>query len=253
MVPNKGERILDKLELLSSHMTTYRMVKDGETGTALPARRSLSPTRTESRQARRGRSLIRALYSALPSLSIRIEHRFRKSVQASKRPIAYFGKHAGSRRRDILSCGLPSKIRGIAGEPVAGATVGGRRPPTVGGRDLPEEFEFKTFCDWIRHELEEETTPPGEDRRTGLECQHPDAGRGLTGVSPRPFPQLAVMRQLPAIPSEIHRNIVTAKAVCCNCPRSIRGSAETDRQIMQKVDYFRRVQAGRPSVRSESR
>jgi len=26
----------------------------------------------------------------------------------------------------------------------------------VGGRDLPDEFTFKTFCDWIRHELEEE-------------------------------------------------------------------------------------------------
>jgi hypothetical protein len=25
-----------------------------------------------------------------------------------------------------------------------------------GGRDLPEEFTFKTFCDWIRHEPEEE-------------------------------------------------------------------------------------------------
>jgi IS4 transposase len=24
------------------------------------------------------------------------------------------------------------------------------------GRDLPDEFTFKTFCDWIRHELEEE-------------------------------------------------------------------------------------------------
>jgi hypothetical protein len=28
--------------------------------------------------------------------------------------------------------------------------------PRWGGRDLPEEFTFKTFCDWIRHELEEE-------------------------------------------------------------------------------------------------
>lgn len=26
----------------------------------------------------------------------------------------------------------------------------------VGGRDLPEEFRFKMFCDWIRHEPEEE-------------------------------------------------------------------------------------------------
>ena len=28
--------------------------------------------------------------------------------------------------------------------------------PRRGGRDLPEEFTFKTFCDWIRYELEEE-------------------------------------------------------------------------------------------------
>jgi len=28
--------------------------------------------------------------------------------------------------------------------------------PRRAGRDLPEEFTFKTFCDWIRHELEEE-------------------------------------------------------------------------------------------------
>ena len=28
--------------------------------------------------------------------------------------------------------------------------------PQRGGRDLPEEFTFNTFCDWIRHELEEE-------------------------------------------------------------------------------------------------
>jgi hypothetical protein len=27
--------------------------------------------------------------------------------------------------------------------------------PQRGGRDLPDEFTFKTFCDWIRHELEE--------------------------------------------------------------------------------------------------
>lgn len=27
--------------------------------------------------------------------------------------------------------------------------------PRRGGRDLPEEFSFKTFRDWISHELEE--------------------------------------------------------------------------------------------------
>jgi len=34
----------------------------------------------------------------------------------------------------------------------------GRSSPAHGGggRDLPEEFTFKTFCDWIRRGLEEE-------------------------------------------------------------------------------------------------
>jgi hypothetical protein len=26
----------------------------------------------------------------------------------------------------------------------------------MGGCDLPEQFTFQTFCDWIRHELEAE-------------------------------------------------------------------------------------------------
>ncbi len=30
----------------------------------------------------------------------------------------------------------------------------GRRPPAAGGRDLPKQFTFQTFCDWIRHELQ---------------------------------------------------------------------------------------------------
>ena len=28
--------------------------------------------------------------------------------------------------------------------------------PRLGGRDLPEEFTLKTFCNWTRHEFEEE-------------------------------------------------------------------------------------------------
>jgi len=65
---------------------------------------------------------------------------------------------------------------------VAGATVGGRRPPTAGRRDLPEEFTFKTFCDWIRRER---VTPPVEDQsERGWSASITGSGRGLTGVSP---------------------------------------------------------------------
>jgi len=46
--------------------------------------------------------------------------------------------------------------------------VGGRRPPTAGGRDLPEEFTFKTFSDWIRHALEEELERSWEIKMNGV-------------------------------------------------------------------------------------
>jgi len=84
---------------------------------------------------------------------------------------------------------------------VAGATVGGRRPPTAGGRDLPEEFTFKTFCDWIRHELEEELRRRWKIKANGLECQHhrqrPRADRGQPTAR-----QLAVSDSFRQIPSK---------------------------------------------------
>jgi hypothetical protein len=49
----------------------------------------------------------------------------------------------------------------------------------VGGRDLPEQFTFKTFCDWIRHELEAEL-----DRRWEIEMNGvgvPDAYAPVAG------------------------------------------------------------------------
>jgi len=36
--------------------------------------------------------------------------------------------------------------------------------PRRGGRNLPEQFTFTMFCDWIRHELEAEL-----DRRWEIE------------------------------------------------------------------------------------
>ena len=34
--------------------------------------------------------------------------------------------------------------------------MGGCVQYPVGGRDLPTQFTFTTFCDWIRHGLEKE-------------------------------------------------------------------------------------------------
>jgi len=51
--------------------------------------------------------------------------------------------------------------------------------PQRGGRDLPEEFTFKTFSDWIRHALEEELERTWEIEMNGTgvpEAYAPAAG-----------------------------------------------------------------------------
>jgi len=66
----------------------------------------------------------------------------------------------------------------LAGEPLARASVG--------GRDLPEEFTFKTFSDCIRHASEEELERSWEieTKGTGVpEAYAPAAG----WASPRPW------------------------------------------------------------------
>jgi len=53
-------------------------------------------------------------------------------------------------------------------EPLARASLGGRSRLRRGGRDLPEEFTFKTFSDWIRHALEEELGRSWEIEMNGV-------------------------------------------------------------------------------------
>ena len=78
------------------------------------------------------------------------------SAQASKRVTGCCDKHAGSRPRDpvvrfaiMLVAALLENLWLVLRWAVVAR-------PRRGGRDLPEEFTFKTFCDWIRHELEEQ-------------------------------------------------------------------------------------------------
>ena len=70
----------------------------------------------------------------------------------------------------------------------------------MGGRDLPEEFTFKTFSDWIRHALEEELERSWEIEMNGVGYQKPthrpraEPARGLGYASPEPqLPPLAAV------------------------------------------------------------
>jgi hypothetical protein len=40
--------------------------------------------------------------------------------------------------------------------------------PIAGGRDLPDEFTFKTLHDWIRHELGEELRRQWKIKASGI-------------------------------------------------------------------------------------
>jgi len=56
--------------------------------------------------------------------------------------------------------------------------------PRQGGRDLPEEFTFKTSVTGFVARLEEGVTPPVEDQsERGWSASITGNGRGLTGVS----------------------------------------------------------------------
>lgn len=51
--------------------------------------------------------------------------------------------------------------------------------PRRGGRDLPDQFTFQTFCDWIRHELEAELARQWEIEMNGVGV--PDAYASAAG------------------------------------------------------------------------
>ena len=51
--------------------------------------------------------------------------------------------------------------------------------PRWGGRDLPEEFTFSVFCDWIRHALGEELERRWEIKMNGIGV--PDAYTSAAG------------------------------------------------------------------------
>ncbi len=103
-VPKKGERMKEKLDTHESYMTAYRMYKDSERELRFPLAVAVF-TRMEI-----GASTAK-LFVATSRAALLIARRSRSngstgSGQASKRPIASRGKHAGSRVVVIPSCYL---------------------------------------------------------------------------------------------------------------------------------------------------
>jgi hypothetical protein len=154
-VQKKGERMKDKLATHCSYMTTYRMYKGRERELRFPLAVSVSyqnGDRGKHGEVVRG-YVACGLADRTPT---QVERRYRKrsAIETSYR--LFRQARATTTTQDPLvrfAFVIVSFLLENLWLVVRWAVVA---RPRRGGRDLPEQFTFTTFCDWIRHELETE-------------------------------------------------------------------------------------------------
>jgi len=177
-VKEKGERMKDKLATHCSYMTTYRMYKGRERELRFPLAVSVSyqnGDRDKHGEVVRG-YVACDLGDCTPT---QVERRYRKrsAIETSYR--LFRQARATTTTQDpivrfafvIVSFLLENLWLVLRWAVVA--------RPQRGGRDLPEEFTFTTFCDWIRHELETELERRWEIKMNGVGV--PDAYASAAG------------------------------------------------------------------------
>jgi IS4 transposase len=154
-VAEKGDRLEEKLETHKSYMTTYRMYKDSERELCFPLAVSVSYQNGD-----RGKhGVVVRGYTACDlgdRTPTQVEHRYRKrsAIESSYR-LFRSGRAVTSTQDPIVRFAfvVVSFLLENLWLVLRWAVVA---RPRRGGRDLPEEFTFSVFCDWIRHALEEE-------------------------------------------------------------------------------------------------
>jgi hypothetical protein len=154
-VPKKGDRMKEKLDVHKSYMTTYRMYKDHERELRFPLAVAVSYQNGDRGKhgevvrgyvacgvAEKSAKQVERLYGKRSGIetSYRLLRQAR-GITTTRDPVVRFAI--------MLVAALLENLWLV----LRWAVVA---PPRRGGRDLPDEFTFKTFCDWIRHELEEE-------------------------------------------------------------------------------------------------
>ena len=154
-VPKKGERMKDKLDTHKSYMTAYRMYKDSERELRFPLAVAVSYQNGD--RGKHGEVVRGYVACGVTDRSAKqVERLYRKrsgiettyrllrqarGITTTRDPVVRFAI--------MLVAALLENLWLVLRWAVVAR-------PRQGGRDLPEEFTFTTFCDWIRHELEEE-------------------------------------------------------------------------------------------------
>ncbi|RZV10469.1 DDE family transposase [Natrinema hispanicum] len=166
-VQKKGERMKEKLDTHRSYMTTYRMYKDRERELEFPLAVAVSyhaGDRGKSGEVVRG--YVACDMADRTPKQVEQLYRKRSAIETSYRVF---------RQARVVTTTQDPVVRfafvlvGFLLENlwlVLRWAVVAR--PRRGGRDLPQEFTFKTFSDWIRHALEEELERRWEIKMNGV-------------------------------------------------------------------------------------
>jgi hypothetical protein len=154
-VQNKGDRMAEKLDTHCSYMTTYRIYKDHERELQVPLAVSVSYHNGDrGKHGEVVRGYVACDLDDRTATQVEGLYRKRSAIETSYR--LYRQARATTTTRDpivrfalvIVSFLLENLWLVLRWAVVA--------RPQRGGRDLPTQFTFTTFCDWIRRKLEDD-------------------------------------------------------------------------------------------------
>ncbi len=153
-VPKKGERMKEKLDVHKSYMTTYRMFKDSERELCFPLAVAVSYQNGDrGKHGEVVRGYVACGVAEKSPKQVERLYRKRSGIETTYRLLRQARRitttHPVVRFAIMLVAALLENLWLVLRWVLVAR-------PQRGGRELPKEFTFKTFCDWIRKELEEE-------------------------------------------------------------------------------------------------
>ena len=154
-VPKKGDRMKEKLDVHKSYMTTYRMYKDSERELRVPLAVSVSYQNGDrNKHGEVVRGYVACGVTDHTAKQVERIYRKRSGIETTYRLIRQ-ARGVTTTRDPVVRFAfmLVAAILENLWLVLRWAVVA---RPQRGGRDLPEEFTFSVFCDWIRRELEEQ-------------------------------------------------------------------------------------------------
>jgi hypothetical protein len=175
--PKKGDRMKEKLDVHKSYMTTYRLYKDSERELRVPLAVAVSYQNGDrNKHGEVVRGYVACGVTDHTAKQVERLYRKRSGIETTYRLIRQ-ARGVTTTRDPVVRFAfmLVAAILENLWLVLRWAVVA---RPQRGGRDLPEEFTFSVFCDWIRKELEEQLERRWEIEMngTGIPASYQAAG-----------------------------------------------------------------------------